>query len=86
MEFESSVTGDHTKLRQTGGLIDLLAVRMAYDLSLFESTTQWRGLTDPWRGNDKGVDPLTLRHAWLVAYENATRRTLAKKIAGVGRK
>lgn len=87
-EFEAQRTGDaassqNKKLQQVGGLIDLLAVRMVYDLLFLEETSDLCSASmdpDPTRDKD-----LRMSHIWLLATEHAYRRSLMARMFSVGK-
>jgi uncharacterized protein YbcC (UPF0753/DUF2309 family) len=78
-EFESSRSGDDSKLREVGGLIDIVVMRMSYDIALLnESNDQIFLVTIPKR-NINNTD-LDCSYIWLNAAENAYRRTIKESL------
>ncbi|MEI7974271.1 MAG: putative inorganic carbon transporter subunit DabA, partial [Bdellovibrio sp.] len=77
-EFEAARSGDATQLKRIGGLLDLLVVRMTYDLSLGGSAG--KALMQSFASDP--LHPLDLKKAyiWLMAAESAYRRSLLRAI------
>jgi uncharacterized protein len=79
-EFEAERDSDHSIVSKIGGLVDLIAIRMIYDVSLLGSQQFQEDLVlgkyDPEESNP-------YHHylsIWLLASEVATRRLLASQI------
>lgn len=76
-EFEALRTGDGTKLHRVGGLMDLLALRMAYDLSLLSKDLNVAALAKYELCNIREVEYGCI---WLMATEMAYRRSVENAI------
>ncbi len=75
IEFEAVRTENKTQVLKIGGMVDLLAIRMAYDLLLLEKLPglELKEEESIIRSENKLID---LRYVWLLACENAYRRNL----------
>jgi uncharacterized protein YbcC (UPF0753/DUF2309 family) len=82
-EFEAVRTGDNSELKKIGGLIDILTIRMAYDLALISQSTDLDLLHQKTIGEQKETEAETeteLRYIWLNAAEISYRRKIEKSI------
>lgn len=88
-EFEANRSGDDSKLKKIGGLIDIVVARMAYDIALLNENLEFNYLKKRSNIDHRYLD---YSYIWLVAtevayrmsIENAIReRTTAKCIASV---
>lgn len=76
IEFEAQRTGDSRRLKQVGGLVDLLAIRMAYDLLFLEHLPEV-GVSDLQDAKtETAVHQLPKNYIWLLAYEHSYRRRM----------
>lgn len=94
-EFEAQRSGDYSALQKIGGIVDIVAVRMAYDVALLEFIGDKAQLKASLKINGKtsssssaavarlrGMQDLeNYRYVWLLASENAYRRQVLKQIA-----
>lgn len=78
-EFEATRSGDDSKLKEIGGLIDIVAVRMTYDVALLESIKELKvkNLHDETREKEAEFDYYYL---WLNSLESSYRRSIEEKI------
>ncbi len=77
-EFEAQRSQDSGESLQLGGIIDILAIRMAYDISLRDEISEV-----VFRAKEKKDDDdtdLDFLFIWLNAAENAYRREIEQKI------
>lgn len=80
-EFEAERSGDKSQIEKIGGLIDIVVIRMAYDVSLLDSVAG-----DNLRGDSKveGFErEIELSYIWLNAAERAYRRKVEEKVKKV---
>jgi uncharacterized protein YbcC (UPF0753/DUF2309 family) len=77
-EFEAARTGSDEKLNEVGGLIDLLAVRLAYDFLLRKDIIQnfKKSLTI----NPNELFNIDYDYIWLLASEHSYRRSVLKQV------
>ncbi len=73
-EFEASRSGERSKLQEIGGLIDIVAIRMAYDIFLLNDISEVILKPEPNPNCDDS--DLDYSYIWLNAAENAYRRKI----------
>jgi uncharacterized protein YbcC (UPF0753/DUF2309 family) len=78
-EFEAGRTGDKSTLSKLGGLIDILVIRMVYDISLLNHIKNTQALCNK-VDTDFADNNLIYKYIWLNASENAYRRVIQEKI------
>ncbi len=79
-EFEASRSSDNTtKLKKVGGLVDIITIRLAYDVALIDEISELTIVDDENVSNmyDSEID---YTYIWLNAAENSYRRSIEKKI------
>lgn len=74
IEFEAKRSGNLTELNQKGGLIDILVMRMSYDICLINENLDLKSLKN--NRNKSSSKELEYLYLWLNASESAYRRTL----------
>ncbi|MCF8059317.1 MAG: DUF2309 domain-containing protein [Bacteriovoracaceae bacterium] len=77
-EFEAGRTGDSSQLDKVGGLIDILAIRMTYDLALLRDNLEFKYILAPLNSQKKDFD---FAYIWLNAVESSYRRKVESKIS-----
>ncbi len=76
-EFEAIRSGDDTRLKKIGGLVDIVAIRMTYDVSLLQENLEFKYLKKDHDENLKSVD---YAYIWLIAAEIVYRRNIEAAI------
>ena len=79
-EFEESLNGSSGALPLRGGVVDLLAIRLAYDLSLLEQVQDLSNLGLVERESAEVLKEMECRYIWLQALEVARRRKISRAI------
>lgn len=72
-EFEANRSGDRTKVLEVGSLIDILVIRMAYDLTLIDEIEDLSKLNSDCFSKNNDID---LLYIWLTAAEYSYRRNI----------
>ncbi len=75
-EFEAKRSDDNSKLQEIGGLIDILVMRMTYDVAFLESVDELT-FSDELPRNSRDFE---LGYIWLNALENAYRRKVESSV------
>ncbi|MEH0862338.1 DUF2309 domain-containing protein [Halobacteriovorax sp. DPLXC-1] len=77
-EFEANRSGESSKLKEIGGLIDIVVMRMAYDIALLDEISVVS--LDGQHCSNKDDRDLDLIYIWLNAVECAYRRRVEETI------
>ena len=78
-EFEAERKGDPSELKTIGGLIDILALRLSYDVALLNDGLDLKKFALQLRPKEKS-DRLEKRYIWLLASEIAYSRKIEDRI------
>lgn len=84
IEFEVQRTNDFSQLEKCGGLIDILAVRMSYDLLFLEHLVDYETFRKQLNLNENEFENEKKQYIWLLAAEAAYRRDVLKEISLAG--
>lgn len=79
IEFEDDLKGREGEEKSQSGVIDILAIRLAYDLIFLAETLNFQRLAK-WERTDAAEARTNCHYAALLAHEVATRRKLASKL------
>jgi uncharacterized protein len=79
-EFEAQRDNDDTKLKQVGGVIDIIAIRMAYDIVLLDKIVSLKEFKLHLTLSEKYLQKSNYEYVWQLAFEQSFRRKLLKQI------
>ncbi len=77
-EFEDQLYERTDRTQKVGGLVDLIAIRLAYDLSLLDQVHDLSQLGRPANPKAEALQEIECRYIWLQALEIAKRREIVK--------
>lgn len=77
-EFEAARSNDTSRLEEVGELIDLVVIRMAYDIVLLDDVAEVEIIAEDMKAEPQ--DDLTLKYLWLAAAESSYRRKTQERL------
>lgn len=80
-EFEATRKNNFSQVEQQGSLVDLLAVRMAYDMIFLKDISNLQAFKNLLDYKQKPEDLLSPHYIWLLALENSYRREVLGEIS-----
>jgi len=80
IEFDAARDGDLSLLRKTGGIENIIAARMAYDVAVLPKLVDLKNFKESLRSHNALLEDSLKRYVWLGAAEIAYRRHLLGNI------
>jgi uncharacterized protein YbcC (UPF0753/DUF2309 family) len=79
-EFEAQRDNNDTLLKQVGGVLDIIAIRMAYDVVLIDKIVSLKEFKLHLTLSEKYLQKSNYEYVWQLAFEQSFRRKLLKQI------